>query len=54
LIFHGLHDDVAPIESSRVFAASHPNVRLVELDSGHELLDVLDGIVAEAIAFLLD
>ena len=53
-IFHGLHDDVAPIECSRAFAASHPNVRLSELDSGHDLLDVLDRITDAAISFLLE
>jgi pimeloyl-ACP methyl ester carboxylesterase len=61
LIFHGIQDDVAPIEYSRAFAASHPNARLAELDSGHELLEGADGtmsvpdrIVTEAVAFLLD
>jgi uncharacterized protein len=53
LIFHGLQDDVVPIQYSRDFAAIHPNARLIELASGHELLDVLDGIIAEALAFLL-
>lgn len=60
LIFHGVHDDIVPIDYSRAFAASHPNVRLVELESDHELLsspgqnsDVLDRIVAEATDFLL-
>ena len=52
LIFHGVHDDVAPIGNSRAFASTHDNVRLVELDSDHELLNVLDQIVDEAIAFL--
>ena len=51
-IFHGIRDDVVPIEFSRDFAARHPNARLTELDSGHELLDVLDKIVAEAVPFL--
>lgn len=52
LIFHGVHDDVVPIEASRAFSACHPNVRLVELDSDHELLNVLDRIVRESVAFL--
>jgi pimeloyl-ACP methyl ester carboxylesterase len=52
LIFHGVNDDIVPIEYSRTFAAAHPNVRLTELDSDHELLDVLDQIVSRAIHFL--
>ena len=52
-IFHGVKDNVVPIEYSRSFAAEHPNVRLRELDSDHELLDVLDDIVDEAIPFIL-
>jgi pimeloyl-ACP methyl ester carboxylesterase len=54
LIFHGVHDDVVPVENSRAFATSHPNARLVELDSDHELLNVLDRIIGEAVPFLLD
>jgi uncharacterized protein len=52
LIFHGAHDDVVPVERSRTFAASHPNVRLEVLDSGHELLNVLDYMTAAIVAFL--
>jgi pimeloyl-ACP methyl ester carboxylesterase len=54
LIFHGNHDVVVPIEYSRHFAAAHANARLTELDSDHELLDVLDRIVGDAIPFLLE
>jgi uncharacterized protein len=53
LIFHGSADQTVPIEISRNWAASHPNVRLVEVDSDHELLSVLDQIVGEAVPFLL-
>jgi predicted esterase YcpF (UPF0227 family) len=53
-IFHGIHDDVVPIEYSRAFASAHANARLTELDSDHELLNVLDRIVSEAVPFLLD
>jgi pimeloyl-ACP methyl ester carboxylesterase len=53
-IFHGIHDDVVPIEYSRDFAGAHANARLTELDSDHELLNVLDRIVSEAVPFLLD
>ena len=42
LIFHGTKDDIVPAEVSRRFAAGHPNATVVELDSGHELTDVLD------------
>lgn len=54
LIFHGIHDDAVPIEYSREFAAAHPNVRLIELDSDHALLNVLDWIVGEAVPFLVE
>ena len=52
LILHGAHDDVVPPELSRVFAASHPNASLEIVDSGHELLNVLDDIGAKVEAFL--
>ncbi len=52
LILHGINDEVVPIENSRAFAAEHANVRLMELDSDHELLNVLDQIVADGAAFL--
>jgi fermentation-respiration switch protein FrsA (DUF1100 family) len=54
LIFHGIHDDVVPVGYSREFAAAHANARLIELDSDHELLDVLDRILAESVPFLLE
>lgn len=54
LIFHGLHDDVVPIGYSRDFVAHHRNARLIELESDHELLDVLEEIVNQAITFLVD
>jgi uncharacterized protein len=54
LIYHGIHDDVVPIEYSRAFAAAHPNVRLIELDSDHELLNVLDAITTGALHFFED
>jgi pimeloyl-ACP methyl ester carboxylesterase len=52
LIFHGMHDDVVPIELSREFAANRPKVTLLELDSDHELLSCLDEIVSESVPFL--
>jgi pimeloyl-ACP methyl ester carboxylesterase len=53
LIFHGAEDATVSVDLSRRFAASHPNVRLRERDSDHELLNVLSEIVAEAVPFLL-
>jgi pimeloyl-ACP methyl ester carboxylesterase len=52
-IFHGIRDDVVPVETSREFSAAHPNARLTEVDSDHELLDVLDAIAGEAVPFLI-
>jgi len=52
LIFHGAHDDVVPPALSRTFAASHPNARLEIVDSGHELLNVLDYMAPKIEAFL--
>ena len=42
LILHGLNDQVVPAWISSAYAARHPNVRLILLESGHELTDVLD------------
>jgi uncharacterized protein len=42
LIFHGRGDDVVPAEYSRRFAELHPQTSLRMVDSGHELLNVLD------------
>jgi pimeloyl-ACP methyl ester carboxylesterase len=42
LIFHGVQDNVVPAGISRAYAAGRPNVRLVLLESGHELTDVLE------------
>ena len=52
LVFHGAHDDVVPLESSQTFALGRPNVRLEILDSGHDLLNVLDHMARAATAFL--
>lgn len=52
LILHGNQDPVVPVEFSREFAASHTNVRLVELPSGHELTDVVDRLWSETDQFL--
>ena len=52
LIFHGVHDDVVPVQYSEQFAASRPNVELHAVDSGHELLNVLDAMCNRVVAFL--
>jgi pimeloyl-ACP methyl ester carboxylesterase len=52
LIFHGAHDDVVPARYSSEFAATHPNARLEVLDSGHELLNVLEYMAPKVCAFL--
>ncbi|MGO9230193.1 MAG: alpha/beta hydrolase [Terracidiphilus sp.] len=53
LIFHGAYDDVVPVELSRRFVAGHPNAALEIVDSGHELLNVLDSIGPKVTDFLL-
>ncbi len=52
LILHGVNDEVVPVENSRRFAAAHANARLIELDSDHALMDVLDEIVRQSVPFL--
>jgi pimeloyl-ACP methyl ester carboxylesterase len=52
LIFHGAQDDVVPARYSEEFAAGHPNARLEILDSGHELLNVLDYMAQKIQPFL--
>ena len=54
LLFHGTRDPVAPSKYSASFAKAHSNTRLVLLDSGHELTDVLHLIWPEVRGFLLD
>jgi uncharacterized protein len=52
LILHGERDSVVPAEISRVYAARHPNTRLVLFESGHELTDVLEPMWLEIMNFL--
>jgi uncharacterized protein len=52
LIFHGAQDDVVPAEYSRQFAAAHANVKLDILESGHELLNVLEYMAERVVPFL--
>lgn len=51
-IVHGTRDDRVPIASSRAYAASHPNVELIEVDDGHDLIASLQTIVALALDWL--
>ena len=44
LVIHGVRDEVVPVAWSEEFAAGKPQVRLLLLDSDHQLLDVLDPI----------
>lgn len=53
LVIHGAQDPVVPIEASRMFCARHPNAKLCEVDSGHELTDVLDRLWLETARFLV-
>jgi pimeloyl-ACP methyl ester carboxylesterase len=53
LIFHGTHDTSVPVEYSAEFVQHQPNARLIPMNSGHELTDVLDEIWSESTAFLL-
>lgn len=52
LILHGRADDAVPIERSRAFAAGRPNVRLIELEDGHELVASIPALLAESERFL--
>lgn len=53
LILHGNQDQVVPLELSVRFTEGHRNARLIRLDSGHELTDVLDAIWLESESFLM-
>jgi pimeloyl-ACP methyl ester carboxylesterase len=52
LILHGVHDSVVPAGISSTYAARRPNVRLVLLESGHELTDVLEPMWAQILTYL--
>jgi uncharacterized protein len=44
LIYHGASDDVVPVSYSQEFAKDRQNVTLEVVDSGHDLLNVLEPI----------
>lgn len=52
LVLHGTGDETVPIERARTFAAGRRDVRLVEVDDGHELIKSLPVLLAETEAFL--
>jgi hypothetical protein len=53
LIFHGYHDEVLPYQTSETFARSRSNVVLHILNTGHEMIDVLEPIWQSTRRFLL-
>ena len=53
MMFHGINDVVVPVEASRAFASRHRNARLIEMQSDHELTDVLPQIWEDCRQFLL-
>jgi uncharacterized protein len=53
VIFHGEADTSVPVRYSVEFIKMHPNARLVRLESGHELTDVLERIWQDSEQFLL-
>lgn len=53
LIFHGTQDPHVPVEYAAEFVRNHPNARLIRMNSGHELTDVLEQIWDQSRSFLL-
>jgi uncharacterized protein len=53
MIFHGVRDVVVPVDASLGFASRHRNARLIEMESDHELTDVLPQIWEDCRRFLL-
>jgi len=52
LILHGKNDATVPIDHSRTFAKGKPNVTVIELDDGHQLLESIPALLAESDRFL--
>lgn len=53
LVIHGKADDVVPVTVSRELAAVSPQVRLVEVSDGHDLLTTLPAILDSIESFVL-
>jgi pimeloyl-ACP methyl ester carboxylesterase len=55
LIIHGWKDEMIPIQRSRAYAEEYPDqVRLIEVDAGHDLNDHLATIWDRVQAFILE
>lgn len=52
LIFHGNHDSSVPVHQSLAFVRDHKNAHLVRLESGHDLIDVLEPVWKECETFV--
>lgn len=52
LVFHGISDPVVPVGASQRWVRENPEARLIELESDHELLNVLVPIWRHAAGFL--
>ena len=52
LIFHGIKDDVIPVQASRQYCQSKSYCELIEMDSDHALTDVIDEIWEKTRSFL--
>ncbi|NEQ73081.1 MAG: prolyl oligopeptidase family serine peptidase [Okeania sp. SIO2D1] len=52
LIFHGLNDNVIPIQASREFVAKRSWIELIELDTDHTLGNVMPKVWQETYQFL--
>ena len=52
LILHGTHDEVIGVEHSRAFAAAAPAVRLIEIDTDHQMLSAFNVMLPAVRDFL--
>jgi uncharacterized protein len=52
LVLHGTRDSVVPAWISKAYASPRPNIKLVLLESGHELTDVLEPMWVQVSNFL--